>query len=108
MKTTELREKDKKIYTSESSLVHKFFFFFFVFFVRYINVEKEKYNKDKVNIYTNCLDQFFFAQIIRAYLGLVDFLSSFFVRIGDGERDRLDESLLAGCGFFFGFLSLSE
>jgi hypothetical protein len=39
---------------------------------------------------------------------LVDFLSSFFVRLGDGERDGLDESLFAGWGFFLVFLSLSD
>lgn len=38
----------------------------------------------------------------------MDFWSSFLVRIGDGDRDWLDESLLADCGFFFGFLSLFD
>jgi hypothetical protein len=58
---------------------------------------KKIYNKDKLT-YTLIVLINFFAQLIRAYFDLVDFLSSFLVRIGDGDRDRLDESLFAFCG----------
>ena len=40
----------------------------------------------------------FMLESIRAYRDLVDFLSSFLERTGEGERERLEESLLAGCG----------
>jgi len=62
------REKHKKVFTSESSLVHKFFFFsiqiiedtfIFVFLAIDIHVEMEKYNRDKITFTLIVLMNFF-------------------------------------------------